>query len=105
MSQQPVPTGDLASRAADSIEQLVVTIRDKTTKPAVVVVRAVVYGTLAGIVGIAAIVLLIVGLERLLTILTGEAWIAHLITGALFVILGLVCMIKRKGPAELEAVA
>ncbi|MCU1497608.1 MAG: hypothetical protein JWM47_1561 [Acidimicrobiales bacterium] len=52
------------AQAADKIVETIGTVRDKTTKPALTAARAVVYGLLAGIVGTAALVLLMIMVIR-----------------------------------------
>jgi hypothetical protein len=96
MSQQPASSGDWAAQAADTIVRVVGTVRDKTTRPVVIATRAIVFGLLAAIGGIAALVLAAIGIVRLLVIATGHrAWAAHLITGALFTLVGFILMAKR----------
>ena len=92
----PSPAPDWAARTADSIERVVTTVRDRTTKPVLIAGRAVVFGLLAGIVGIAAVVLLSIAIVRVLVILTDRAWAAELILGALFVIVGFVLLRLRR---------
>ncbi len=99
----PTPDGDWATRTADSIERVVLTVRDRTTRPILLVGRAVVYGLLAGILAVAAAVLLAILTIRLLTALTGEAWIAELIVGTVFSVVGLVLLIMRRRIAEAAA--
>src|SRR5215471_201308 len=100
---EPRPDGDWASRTADSIERVVLAVRDRTTRPILLAGRALVYGLLAVIVGIAAIVLLSILLVRTLTVLTGKAWLAELILGAVFSIVGIVLLILRRRAAVLPA--
>jgi hypothetical protein len=99
----PKADGDWASRTADSIERVVLAVRDRTTRPILLAGRALVYGLLAVIVGIAAIVLLSILLVRTLTVLTGKAWLAELILGAVFSIVGIVLLILRRRAAVLPA--
>lgn len=101
MSQQsPVPQGDWASQTADKIEQVIGQVRSITTQPLVKVARIGVFGLLAGILGIAALVLVAITVVRLLTFLPGGVWVAHLITGLVFVTAGFVAMVKRHGPLD-----
>jgi len=93
---------DWPVQAADALERLVTTVKRKTTKPALTVARFLVYGTLAGILGLAALVLFSAGLVRLLDVyLPGNVWKAHLITGGLFTLAGLGIWTKRRAsPVE-----
>jgi hypothetical protein len=89
--------GDWAVQAADTIENVVGTIRDKTTVPLTTAARAIVYGLLAMFAGATALVLFAIALVRLIDVVTGEGnvWIAHLIVGMVFVIPGFILWRKR----------
>jgi hypothetical protein len=83
------PKDDWPAQAADTIERVVGTIREKTTGPALKAGRAVVYGTFAGIVGLAALVIVIIALVRFVDVwLPGEVWAAHLLIGLIFTVAG-----------------
>jgi hypothetical protein len=87
---------DWAAQTADTIERVITGIRDKTTGPVEKVARVVVYGLVAGILGIAALVLLAVTLVRVLDIvIPGEVWSAHLLTGGIFTVAGMFLWRKR----------
>jgi hypothetical protein len=87
---------DWAAQTADTIERVIAGIRDKTTGPVEKVARVVVYGLVAGILGIAALVLLAVTLVRVLDIvIPGEVWAAHLLTGGIFTMAGMFLWRKR----------
>jgi hypothetical protein len=96
----PLPPPDWATRAADSIEKVVVTVRDRTTRPLLLAGRAVVFGVLIAIVGVSMVVLLSIAIVRIVVILTDRAWVADLILGGLFVIAGFVLLALRKGAVE-----
>jgi len=98
---------DWATQAADTIERAVGTVRDKTTDPALTISRALVYGLFAGIVGVAALVLLAIAAVRLIDVYLPESifgethtWAAHLLVGAVFAIVGLVLWARRRTPVE-----
>src|SRR5262249_19882514 len=98
----PSPPPDWATRTADSIERVVTTVRDRTTRPLLIAGRALVYGLLAAIVAISAIVLFSIIVLRVLVILTDRVWLSYLILGALFAILGLVLLrLRRTTVAEI----
>jgi hypothetical protein len=86
------PNGDWASQIAGQIERVVGLLRDRTTRPALTVARSLVFGIIAVAGAITALVLLSIVLIRLLTEITNEAWIAFLITSAVFLVLGAVLM-------------
>ncbi|HKY68028.1 MAG TPA: phage holin family protein [Acidimicrobiales bacterium] len=103
----PTPDHDWPAQAADTIERVVGNVRDKTTGPAITAARAVVYGLFAGIVGIAALVVLIVAAIRLVNSYLPDAvfgeehmWATYTIVGGLLVIAGAVCWSRRTGPGE-----
>ena len=87
--------GDWPAQAADTIERVVGTVRDKTVVPAQRATRAVVYGILAAFFLVTAIALLVIGAFRGLVILTGEVWGAYLICGGILVLAGTFCWVKR----------
>ena len=88
--------GDWAAQTADTIERVVGSERSKTADPVEKVARVLVYGLVAGILGIAALVLLAVLLVRALDVaIPGEVWPAHLIVGGIFTLAGLFLWRKR----------
>lgn len=87
---------DWASQTVDQIDGVVAKIRANTTDRLDRVVRAVVYGILAGIVAIMAGVLGVVMLVRVLDILIPqEVWLTYLILGGLFCGTGALLWSKR----------
>jgi hypothetical protein len=79
---------DWTTDAVDTLEQLVGTVRDKTVVPAQRASRAVVFGVLVGFFVLVAVVMLAVALFRVLVVLVGDVWLAYLILGGIFVIVG-----------------
>jgi hypothetical protein len=104
--QKQASTGeDWAASTADAIERAVQSVRAKTADPLERVVRLVVYGLLAGIVGVAIAVLLAIALVRGLVELIDvvwqrEVWLAHLIVGGIFVLAGLLVWRRRTAKNE-----
>lgn len=87
---------DWATQAADTVERVVGSVRAKTVDPLEKVVRALVYGLIALIVGTAAAVLAAVALVRALDIaIPGGVWSAHAVTGGIFTASGLFLWRKR----------
>jgi Putative Actinobacterial Holin-X, holin superfamily III len=86
---------DWTTQAADAIENAVAAVRDKTVVPARKATKAVVYGLLAMFFVGTASVLLLIGLFRVLVVVTGEVWAAYLIVGGIFTIGGAFCWAKR----------
>src|SRR3954469_22990761 len=96
----PTPQPDWAARTADSIERVVTTVRDRTTRPLLIAGRAIVFGLLAAMVAIAAVVLLSVAIHRIVVILTDRVWLADLILGAIFAMVGLILLRLRRSATE-----
>ncbi len=105
----PAAGADWPAQAADTIERLVGSVRDKTTGPAITVGRALVYGTFALLVGSAVAVLLAISGVRALDAYLPDAvfgedhtWAAHAIIGGVFTIAGMVLWSQRsrRGDAE-----
>ncbi|MFM7224687.1 MAG: hypothetical protein ACKOBG_08935 [Actinomycetota bacterium] len=88
--------GDWTTEAADVIERTIALVRDRTVEPARKATLAVVYGTLAALIAIPALVLLAVGLFRVLVLcFQGEVWAAWLTLGGIFIAAGAFCWSKR----------
>jgi len=87
---------DWTTEATDVIERTVGMVRDKTVEPARSATRVVVYGLLAVLVALPAVVLLMIGAFRgLVLIMQGEVWAAWLTLGGIFVLVGAFCWTKR----------
>lgn len=87
--------GDWTVQAADSIERLVGTVRDKTAVPLTTVARGIVFGLLAAVMGIAVLVLVAIGLVRAVNVyLPGGVWAAHLLVGGIFTVVGALTLRK-----------
>lgn len=103
----PAPDGDWPRQAADTIERVVGTVRDRTTGPALTITRAIVFGTFAVIIGVAALVLAAISLVRLIDVYLPEGvfgdentWFAHLVIGLPFVVGGLFLWSRRTARSE-----
>jgi len=102
-----VDTSDWPAQAADTIERVVGSVRDKTTGPAITVARGLVYGMFALLVGSAVAVLLAISAVRALDVYLPDAvvgeqhtWAAHLLVGGVFALVGMVLWSKRSAPSE-----
>jgi hypothetical protein len=105
----PVDTSDWPAQAADTIERVVGSVRDKTTGPAITVARWVVYGTFALVVGSMVGILLAITGVRILDVYLPDAWVgedhtwvAHLVIGGLFTLVGAVAWSRRSASPELD---
>lgn len=103
LGKKPAGGNDWVDEASEFIESVVDTIRDKAVVPLMTIARAIVYGLLAGFIGVAALIILAIAVVRLLDVyldnipmVPENVWFAYLVSGALFVIVGLVLWSKRK---------
>jgi hypothetical protein len=101
---------DWPAQIADTIVNVVGTVRDKTTGPALTVARAVVYGSFAAIIGCVALVVFVIAGVRLLDSYLPDAvfgethtWAAHMIMGLVLTFAGLVLWMRRRPAAEQTA--
>jgi hypothetical protein len=101
----PLTDPNWAPDLADTVERLVGTVRDKATRPAVHAARGVVFGTLAGILGLSAVVLLLIGATRGLQSLLdlGVSWpmavyLSYFIIGGILCLVGLFLLSRRPPP-------
>lgn len=103
MPGNPFTDPNWAAELADTVERVVGTVRDKTTKPVVTLTRGLVFGLLIAIVGIAAAVLFVVmltrGLHELLDQLnmrrSAAVYVTYLGFGGIFSLVGLLVLGKR----------
>jgi hypothetical protein len=87
---------DWTTEAADRIEAVVATVRDKTVVPAQNVTKALVYGLLSAFFVATAVTLLCVAVFRALeSYLPGEVYWAYLALGGIFVVGGAFCWTRR----------
>lgn len=87
-------------QAADTVVDTISKVRDKTTKPAIVASRALVYGIIISVVGTVAVVVLMVGLIRVLNnYLPGEIWTVYLGLGVVFSVIGVALIRKANKPS------
>jgi len=87
---------DWTTEAVDTIEKVVGAVRERTVVPAHRATRIVVYGMFAAFAVLAALVLLVFAVFRAgVLIAQGEVWIAWLVLGGIFVLLGMVAWAKR----------
>ncbi|MCH7787882.1 MAG: hypothetical protein IH940_00395 [Acidobacteria bacterium] len=86
---------DWPAEAADKIVDLVGQVKGKTTRPAMLAARSLVYGIVLVIVALSIAVLLLVALFRITDYLPGDVYWAYLVWGVLFTTVGLVLWSKR----------
>jgi hypothetical protein len=87
---------DWTTDAANAIENAVTNIRDRTVVPAKSLSKGVVYGLLAVLIGVPAVILVVIMLFRLFVIMfQGYVWAAWFLMGAIFIALGGFAWAKR----------
>jgi len=91
-------TGDWPAQATETVETVVVAVRDKSVKPLTTVARALVFGLLGLAVAQVVIVLSSVGILRLLDIYAfpGRVWASYTLLGGIFTLLGLFLWTLRR---------
>ena len=86
---------DWSVQAADTIERVVVSIRDKTSVPLTTVARGLVFGLLAAVMGLTALVFVTIALVRGLdVVLPDDVWLAYLVIGGIFTLAGVFLLRK-----------
>lgn len=84
-----------SAQAADAVVDVVAKVRDKTTRPALVGVRALVYGIVIGVTAVSALVLTIILLLRMYdNWVPGPYWIAYAALGVVLMVGGVVLLLR-----------
>lgn len=92
------------AQAADLLVDNISKVRDKTTRPALVVSRGLVYGLLAGVVGVIAFILLLVMVVRAYdNWVPGNVWPLYAGLAVAFIAGGIYCLDRANRPAPAEA--
>ena len=87
---------DWGAEATDRFVDLIDNVKTKTTGPLLKVLRALVYGIVAGVMAIMVLFLVVIGLIRFVNAyLPGDVWAAYLLLGSIFLIAGLFTWTKR----------
>ncbi len=103
MAGNPLTDPNWAAEFTQTIVKSIDKVRNRTTKPIVMIARGLVFGILIAFLGMMALVLLLVGLSRgLINLLEWPfdhdtaVWMSHLILGSLLILSGTILMIKRQ---------
>lgn len=81
---------DWPAQAADKIVGTIDQVRVKTTRPALVAARGLVFGLAAGVIGLVGfILLLIIAVRMWSNWMPGDVWVLYAILGLVFTIAGL----------------
>ena len=106
MAGNPLTDPEWATNTTDQVVRLVDNVKSKTTKPAVMAARGLVFGLLAAFLGLFALVLLLIGLTRGLQVAIepfttqGRAvYISYFVIGGILCIIGAVLFRKRNASA------
>jgi hypothetical protein len=95
-------SGDWPAQATETVENVVVAVRDKSVKPLTTLARGLVYGLVAVAVAVAVICLSSVGVLRLLDIylFPGRIWASYTMLGGIFTLAGLFLWTLRRARSE-----
>ena len=95
-------SGDWPAQATETVENVVVAVRDKSVKPLTTLARGLVYGLVAGAVVVVVICLSSVGVLRLLDIylFPGRIWASYTMLGGIFTLMGLLLWTFRRSRSK-----
>lgn len=106
MPSNPFTDPQWASRTVDAIDRIVAFVRDRTTRPAVAIVRGLIFGSMAIVGAIFVVIILVIGgiraLHSLLDIWWSRdtaVWATYFIIGAVFCVAGMLLM-RRRHPQD-----
>lgn len=93
-----------AAKQADTIVRIVDQVRDRTTRPVVLVARGLVFGIIAVAGALTALLLLLIAATRALQAViewplshATAVWVSYVVIGSVLVLAGAVLMRKRQG--------
>jgi len=91
-------SGDWPAQATETVENVVVAVRDKSVRPLTTVARALVFGLVAAAVAQVVLVLSSVGVLRLLDIylFPRRVWASYTMLGGIFTFAGLFLWTLRR---------
>lgn len=102
MAGNPLTDPNWAEATTDQVVKLVDNVKEKTTKPAVMAARGLVFGIIALFLGIFALVLLLIGLSRGLQAAlepfvdqARAVYISYFIVGGILTLVGALLFKKR----------
>lgn len=105
MPGNPLTDPNWAADLADTVERIVTKVRDRATKPVVLLTRGLVYGLLAAFLGIMAIVLLLIvatrGIQALLDLAVSwprAVYLSYLLLGGILGVGGALMFKSRHTP-------
>lgn len=102
MAGNPLSDPEFPRKTADFIDRIVGTVRDRTTKPVVAVVRGIVFGSIVAVVAVSLTVLTLIavvrGTQELLELALSErraVWASYFFVGGSFILVGALIMRAR----------
>ena len=106
MSSNPFTDPQWATRTVDAIDRIVAAVRDRTTRPAVAIVRGLIFGSMALVGAVFVVIVLVIGgiraLHSLLDIWWSRdtaVWASYLIISGVFCVIGMLLM-RRRHPQD-----
>ena len=97
---------DWTADLLDRLDHVIEVVRSNTTDRLVKIARLLVFGLIAAVVGLMALILLVIASIRILdVILPSNVWLPDVVLGAIFLGAGLFCWSKRTAPAVQERAA
>lgn len=106
MPGNPLTDPNWADETTEQVVRFVDNVKAKTTKPAVMAARGLVFGLLAAFLGLFALVLVLIGLTRglqaaLIAVVDHDraVYISYLIVGGILSIVGMLLFKKRNASA------
>jgi len=92
---------DWTADVLDRLDHVIEVVRSNTTDRLLRIARLLVFGLIAGVVGLMALVLLIIAAIRLLdVVLPRGVWLPDVVLGAIFLGFGLFLWSKRTAPRQ-----
>lgn len=96
MSTPSDDTPDWPAQATSTIVGFVDNVKYKTTRPATMATRGLVYGIVIVALGVPALIMFLVGLVHFLDqLIPNDVWIVYAILGSIFTLAGMVLWRKR----------
>ncbi|MGA0877605.1 MAG: hypothetical protein ACO3SP_00650 [Ilumatobacteraceae bacterium] len=103
MAGNPLTDPNWAADVTDKIVDTVDKVRDRTTKPIVLMARGLVFGLLSAFLGVTALILLLIAASRALISVVEwpldhdtAVWVSYVILGGILCLAGAVCMVRRQ---------
>ena len=109
MAGNPFSDPEFPRKTVDLIDRVVGTIRDRTTKPVVVLTRGIVFGSIVAVVVVALVVVALIavmrGAQELFELVLSErraVWASYFAVGFSFILVGSLLMRARHSHHDSE---